>query len=61
MDVHDLVHTRTPVGWHQSVSCYRKLRLDRHAVAAVLAAEGLVVVRNDVERGLVTLLARRSS
>ncbi len=61
VDVHDLVHSRTPEGWKQSVSSYRKLRLDRFAVAANLAAEGLDVVRNDVERGLVTILARRNS
>lgn len=60
VDVHDLVHSRTPEGWKQSVSSYRKLRLDRFAVAANLAAEGLDVVRNDVERGLVTILARRN-
>ena len=60
VDVHDLVHTRTPEGWKQSVSSYRKRRLDRSAVAANLAVEGLDVVRNDVERGLVTILARRN-
>lgn len=60
VDVHDLLHTRTPEGWKQSVSCYRKLRLDRFAVAAKLAKEGLGVVRNDVESGLVTILARRN-
>ena len=61
VDVHDLVHTRTPEGWKQSVSCYRKLRLDRHVVAAELEVLGLTITRHDVERGLVTLLARRSS
>ena len=54
VDVHDLVHSRTPEGRKQSVSCYRKRRLDRIAVAADL-------VRNDVERDLVTILARRNS
>ena len=54
VDVHDLVHSRTPEGRKQSVSCYRKGRLDRIAVAADL-------VQNDVERDLVTILARRNS
>jgi len=61
VDVHDLVHFRTPEGRKQSVSSYRKRRLDRIAVAADLVAEGLDLVRNDVERGLVTILARRNS
>ena len=59
VDVHDLVHTRVAAGWQQSVSSYRKLRLDRQSVAAELAGLGLEVVRHDVERGLVTLLARK--
>ena len=42
------------------MSCYRKRRLDRIAVAADLVAEGLDLVRSDVERGLVTILARRN-
>ncbi len=61
VDVHDLAHFRTPEGRKQSVSCYRKRRLDRIAVAADLVAEGLDLVRSDVERGLVTILARRNS
>lgn len=59
VEVHDLVHDRGPEGWRQSVSSYRKLRLDRHTVAADLVGQGLVVERHDVERGLVTLLARK--
>lgn len=59
VDVHDLVHTRTSEGWRQSVSSYRKLRLDRHAVAAELAGLGLTLARHEIEGGLVTLLAHR--
>ncbi len=59
VEVHDLVHNRGPEGWRQSVSSYRKLRLDRHTVAAELSALGLSLVRHEVERGLVTLLARK--
>ncbi|HTH49169.1 MAG TPA: class I SAM-dependent methyltransferase [Candidatus Limnocylindria bacterium] len=59
VDVHDLVHIRTSEGWRQSVSSYRKLRLDRHSVAAELSGLGFAVVRHDAERGLVTLLARK--
>ena len=59
VDVHDLVHARVPGGWRQSVSRYRKLRLDRHAVATWLSSLGLEIVRHDVERGLVTVLAKK--
>jgi SAM-dependent methyltransferase len=59
VDVHDLVHARVPGGWRQSVSRYRKLRLDRHTVTAGLTSLGLEIVRHGVERGLVTLLAKR--
>ena len=59
VEVSDIVHTRVPEGWRQSVSSYRKLRLDRHTLTAELVSQGLVVERHDVERGLVTLLARR--
>jgi len=46
-------------GWATRVSAYRKLRLSRDGVAGELAARGLVVERNQVERGLITLAARR--
>ncbi len=59
VDVHDLVHTRVAEGWRQSVSSYRKLRLDWHAVVAELSDLGLDIIRHDTERGLVTLLAKR--
>ena len=61
VDVHDLVHTRVPEGWRQSVSSYRKLRLEREGVAAELSLLGLQILRHDVEQGLVTLLARKSA
>ena len=59
VDVHDHLHIRTPEGWKPSVSSYRKLWLDRHAVAAELVLPGLDLTRHEVERGLVALLARK--
>jgi hypothetical protein len=61
VNAHDLLHTRTSEGWQQAVSSLlRKLHgLDRHAVAAELSGFGLAIIRHEVERGLVTLLARK--
>jgi SAM-dependent methyltransferase len=59
VDVHDLVHMRAPEGWKQSVSNYRKLRLVPNVVTSELTTLGLVVVSSQLERGLVTLLARK--
>ncbi|HWA09582.1 MAG TPA: class I SAM-dependent methyltransferase [Opitutaceae bacterium] len=57
--VHDIVHTRAGDGWNTAVSAYRKIRLAPDWVRAQLVAAGLVIVRNTVQNGLVTLAAQR--
>lgn len=59
VDVHDVLHERREAGWTTRVSAYRKLRLSRGAWAGELAARGLAVERNQLERGWITLAARR--
>ncbi len=54
--VHDLVHERTPEGWKQKISAYRKLRLDRNAVASELMRRGIQIVRNELKNGMVILV-----
>lgn len=55
--VHDLVHERTPSGWQQRVSSYRKLRLDRNWVATILSKQRLAILRHEILRGMVTIVA----
>jgi SAM-dependent methyltransferase len=43
IDVHDILHVRGDSGWQLRVSCYKKLLLDYHRVAAELADAGLRV------------------
>jgi 2-polyprenyl-3-methyl-5-hydroxy-6-metoxy-1,4-benzoquinol methylase len=57
--VHDIVHTRAGPGWHTAISVYEKIRLAPDWVHGQLVAAGLVIVRNTVQNGLVTLAARR--
>lgn len=57
--VHDILYTRTADGWHQNVSCYRKLRLDYRWLADLLTANGLVIACQTVDQGMVTLHAMR--
>ena len=57
--VHDLVHERTPSGWQQRVSSYRKLRLNRDWVATILANHGISVVRHEIVRGMVTIVGEK--
>jgi len=59
--VHDLVHERTTSGWKQKISAYRKLRLDRNAVASELMRHGIEIVRNELKNGMVTLVGRQRS
>jgi SAM-dependent methyltransferase len=57
--VNDILHERHESGWEMSVSSYRKLRLSPELVRADAAAAGLEIASLSVERGLVTLVARR--
>ncbi len=57
--VNDILHERRESGWEMSVSSYRKLRLSPELVRADAAAAGLEIASLSVERGLVTLVARR--
>jgi SAM-dependent methyltransferase len=59
--VHDLVHERTTSGWKQKISAYRKLRLDRNAVASELIRHGIQIVRHELKNGMITLVGRQQS
>lgn len=61
VEVTDLVHERAGDAWQLRASSYRKLRLDPAWVTRRLVELGLDVVRQTVERGMVTVIARRSS
>jgi hypothetical protein len=57
--VYDLIHRRLDGHWQQSVSSYRKLRLDPGRVAAFCEAAGLEIMEQNSSNGIVTLAAVR--
>jgi SAM-dependent methyltransferase len=57
--VHDIVHARETTGWKMSLSVYPKLRLDPSRVRTCLQSAGLMLVRDDLQAGLATFVARR--
>jgi SAM-dependent methyltransferase len=58
--VHDLVHEKTPSGWQQKVSAYRKIRLDPAWVIAELHRLGLVMTHRSAARGMTILVAQKT-
>lgn len=58
--VHDLLHRKANGGWELSKSYYRKLRLSPDWVHDALEAAGFASVDTDVDRGLVTVVARKT-
>ncbi len=59
VSVHDILQTRASPGGRTAISVYEKIRLAPDWVHRQLVAAGLVIVRNTVQNGLVTLAARR--
>lgn len=59
VEVTDLVHERAGEAWHLRASSYLKLRLDPAWVTRRLEEAGLEMVRQTVDRGMVTVIARR--
>ena len=59
--VTDLLHLRKNFGWKQSVSTYRKIRLDPVYVEEALTSEGLDIRYHDTIEGMVYLLGVKSS
>lgn len=57
--VTDLLHERTPTGWMQSVSSYRKLRVSADHVRQQLEKGGLTLVHNGARQGMITMIATR--
>lgn len=57
--VHDLLYTRHADGWIFSKSRYRKLRLSREWVADALATAGFEALDSSVEKGFVTMIAKK--
>ena len=57
--VHDILHERTPDGWHTRVSHYRKLRLSPAQLIASLEANGFDIGSTTGMRGMVCLVAQR--
>ncbi|MEJ1241725.1 class I SAM-dependent methyltransferase [Chryseolinea sp. T2] len=55
--VTDLLLERTEAGWHQSVSSYSKVRLDRNTFISILTGEGFEIELNDFVSNMITVLA----
>jgi len=58
--VHDLVHKKGNGGWTLRKSAYKKLRLTVGEVEALLRAAGFTDLATSTERGMTTILARKS-
>lgn len=58
--VHDLLYTRHGDGWIFGKSWYRKLRLSPEWVAEALTAAGFEALDSSVEKGFVTMIAKKS-
>lgn len=56
--VHDIIHERTPDGWQNRVSHYRKLRLSPQHLIASLESNGFRVRSEPGLRGMVRLVAQ---
>ena len=59
--VHDIVHTRAGSEWRTTISVYEKIRLAPTWVREQLMLAGLVIVKDTLQNGLATLVARRSN
>ncbi|HEU4619539.1 MAG TPA: class I SAM-dependent methyltransferase [Gammaproteobacteria bacterium] len=59
VNVHDLLYRRDAAGWSFKKSYYRKLRLSPDWVADELASAGFGAVDSNVEKGFVTMIARK--
>ncbi len=59
--VHDLVYIRSDAGWKLNKSFYRKLRLSPDWVRNQLVAAGFSDVRVDIEQGLASIVAAKST
>lgn len=57
--VHDLIHTRNGQEWRLTISAYEKLRLPPRHVGEQIVRAGLQTIRDSVQNGLVTLIARK--
>ena len=57
--VHDLLYTRVDGDWTLSISDYRKLRLERDAIDARLAAGGCPVEHSTLVDGMLAGIARK--
>jgi 2-polyprenyl-3-methyl-5-hydroxy-6-metoxy-1,4-benzoquinol methylase len=57
--VHDLLHERVDGAWRQSVSSYRKLRLDPAWLVDACRRAGLTPDQPETEGGLITFVARK--
>jgi SAM-dependent methyltransferase len=59
--VHDIVHTRAGSEWRTTISVYEKIRLRPAWVRDQLTVADLVIVKDTLQNGLATLVARRSN
>ncbi|GJI93648.1 SAM-dependent methyltransferase [Duganella caerulea] len=59
--VHDILHQRTSDGWQTQVSHYRKLRLSPEYLISKFQSSGFKVRREAGMRGMVRLVATKSS
>jgi SAM-dependent methyltransferase len=57
--VHDVLYTKRDGEWHLSVSDYQKLRLDSAVINRQLEKQGMEIVRQTTQRGMIQVIARR--
>jgi 2-polyprenyl-3-methyl-5-hydroxy-6-metoxy-1,4-benzoquinol methylase len=60
ISVTDLFHVRTEAGWVLEKSAYRKARLRREDVLAILRRTGFRIEHEELARGLVSIIARKA-
>lgn len=60
VEVHDLLYQKEGAQWSLSVSSYPKLRLNKNWVSEQLEKAGLAVIRNELEGGMVNVVAKKN-
>jgi SAM-dependent methyltransferase len=56
--VHDILHKKQGAAWESTVSSYKKLRLSQEWVTALMMKMGFQIIRQAVDRGLITLVGQ---
>lgn len=59
VEVHDLLHYKEGAQWSFKASSYRKLRLDKNWLIQQMSALGLVIVRDTLDSGMMSIVAKK--